>query len=122
MFCKRKFNNKNRAFYFEKTDQTVNFVAPLSCRYIDCFISAKSGKMSYEIVLSRNGCKQALQVAADTLKNLKVWKVAFPDGEEAVLFKCGTEWFQRNDDGLSHDLLKAIGQKIDHILLGIALS
>ncbi|HEY4327521.1 MAG TPA: hypothetical protein VGN20_26285 [Mucilaginibacter sp.] len=78
--------------------------------------------MSYEIVLSRNGYKQALRVIADSFKSLKVWKVIFEDGDEAVLFKCGNEWFQRNEDDLERGLLKAIGQKIDHILLGIALS
>ena len=79
-------------------------------------------KMKYEIVLTRNGYKQALQIIADTFKTLKVWKVRFQDGEEAVLFKCGTEWFQRNEDSLDRWLLKAIGEKIDHINLGIALS
>ncbi len=78
--------------------------------------------MSYEIILSRNGYKQALQIITDTFKNLKVWRVRFQDGEEAVLFKCGSEWFQRNEDGLDRWLLKAIGEKIDHINLGIALS
>jgi hypothetical protein len=78
--------------------------------------------MRYEIVLSRNDCKQALQVISETFKNLKVWKVKFQDGAEAVLFKCGNEWFQRNEDHLDHWLLKAIGERIDHINLGIALS
>ncbi|QKJ30308.1 hypothetical protein HQ865_11230 [Mucilaginibacter mali] len=78
--------------------------------------------MNFEIILSWNGYKQALQVMADTFKNLKVWKVKFDNGEEVVLFKCGKEWFQRNEDGLEYGLLKEIGQKIDHILLGIALS
>jgi hypothetical protein len=79
-------------------------------------------KMSYEIVLSWKGCRRALRAVSETFKTLKVWKISFEDGEEAVLFKCGTEWFQRNEDGLERGLLKAIGQKIDHILLGIALS
>jgi len=78
--------------------------------------------MNYEIVLSRNGYKQVLQVIADTFKTQKVWKVRFPDGEEAVLFKCGTEWFQRNEDGLDRWLIKEIGLKIDHINIDIALS
>ncbi len=78
--------------------------------------------MSYEIVLSRKGYKQVLQVIADNFKNLKVWKVRFQDGEEAVLFKCGMEWFQRNEDGLDRWLLKEISQNIDHINIDIALS
>jgi hypothetical protein len=78
--------------------------------------------MSYEIVLSRNGYKQALQVIAETFKNWPVWKVKFQDGTEAVLFKCGHLWMQRNEDDLENGLLKAIGERIDHINLGIALS
>jgi len=78
--------------------------------------------MRYEIVLSRNGYKQALQVIAETFKNLKVWKVKFQNGKEAVLFKCGNFWMQRNEDDLDRGLLNAIGEKIDHICLGLALS
>jgi hypothetical protein len=78
--------------------------------------------MSYEIELSRNGYKQVFQVISETFKNLKVWKVKFQDGAEATLFKCGSEWFQRNDDRLDDWLLKAIGERIDHINLDIALS
>ncbi len=78
--------------------------------------------MRYEIVLSRNGYKQPLLVIPETFKNLKVWKVKFQDGAEAVLIKCGTKWFQRNEDELDRWMLKAIGEKIDHINLGIALS
>jgi hypothetical protein len=78
--------------------------------------------MRYEIVLSRNGYKQALQLIAETFKNLKVWKVKFQDGTEAMLFKCGNLWMQRNEDDLDRGLLNAIGEKIDHINLGIALS
>jgi hypothetical protein len=78
--------------------------------------------MSYEIVLSWKGCRRALRAAAETFKTLTVWKISFEDGEEAVLFKCGAEWFQRNEDGLERGLLKAIGQKTDHILQGITLS
>ncbi|HEY8931222.1 MAG TPA: hypothetical protein VIM55_18605 [Mucilaginibacter sp.] len=78
--------------------------------------------MSYEIVLSWKGYKQALRVIAETFKSLKVWKVIFEDGGQAVLFKCGNEWFQRNEDELDRGLLKAIGEKIDHLLLGMALS
>lgn len=103
----------------ECTQQKRNFV--LFYQIIHCFTS-KLKKMNYEVVLTRNGYKQALQIITDTFKNLKVWKVRFQDGEEAVLFKCGTEWFQRNEDGLDRWLLKAIGEKIDHVNLGIALS
>ncbi len=71
--------------------------------------------MQVEVVLSRNGYKQVLQLISETLKNLSVWKVRFHDGAEAVLFKCGTEWMQRNEDNLDIWLLKAIGEKIDQI-------
>ncbi|WP_183565398.1 hypothetical protein [Mucilaginibacter sp. SP1R1] len=78
--------------------------------------------MRYEIVLSRNGYKQALQVIAETYKKWKVWKVKFQDGKEAILFKCGSLWMQRNEDDLDYGLLIAIGERIDRISIGIALS
>jgi len=71
--------------------------------------------MQIEIVSSRNGYKQVLQLISETLKSLRVWKVRFQDGAEAVLFKCGNEWMQRNEDNLDHWLLKAIGEKIDQM-------
>lgn len=39
----------------------------------------------------------------------------FHDGAEAILFKCGSEWMQRNEDNLENWLLQAIGEKIDQI-------
>ena len=78
--------------------------------------------MRYEIVLSGNGYKHVLQLISETLKNLKVWKVRFQDGAEAVLFKCGGEWMQRNEDNLDSSLLKAIGEQIDRLSLGAAFS
>ena len=71
--------------------------------------------MQYQIVLTRNGYKQVLHLISDRLKSLRVWKVRFHDGAEAILFKCGSEWMQRNEDNLEHWLLKAIGEKIDEI-------
>ena len=76
--------------------------------------------MHIEIVLTRNGYKQVLQLISETLKSLRVWKVRFQDGAEAVLFKCGNEWMQRNEDNLEHWLLQAIGEKIDQIDLQIS--
>jgi hypothetical protein len=78
--------------------------------------------MQFEIVLSRNGYKQALEVIADTFKNWKVWKVKFKDGREAVLFKCGSVWLQRNEDALENWLLNAIGERIDRMNLRLARS
>lgn len=71
--------------------------------------------MHIEIVSSRNGYKQVLQLISERLKTWRVWKVRFQDGAEAVLFKCGNEWMQRNEDNLELWLLKAIGEKIDQI-------
>lgn len=71
--------------------------------------------MQFQIVLTRNGYKQVLHLISEKLKSLKVWKVRFHDGGEAILFKCGTEWMQRREDNLEHWLLKAIGEKIDQI-------
>lgn len=71
--------------------------------------------MQYQIVLTRNGYKQVLHLISERLKSLKVWKVRFHDGVEAVLFKCENEWMQRNEDNLEQWLLKAIGEKIDEI-------
>ena len=78
--------------------------------------------MRYILELTLNGYKQVFEVIAETLKDWKVWKVRFRDGGEAVLFKCGNIWMQRNEDDLDRELLNAIGEKIDHINLGIALS
>jgi hypothetical protein len=78
--------------------------------------------MRYEIVLSGNGYKHVVQLISETLKSWDVWKVRFQDGAEAVLFKCGTEWMQRNEDNLDSSLLKAIGEQIDRLSLGAAFS
>ena len=32
-----------------------------------------------------------------------------------MLYKCGNEWVQRNEDELDADLLVIIGNQIDHI-------
>ncbi len=78
--------------------------------------------MSFEIILSRNGRRHVLEVISETFKNLKVWKVKFQDGGEAILYKCGSIWLQRNEDELEHGLLSAIGEKIDLISLGLSFS
>lgn len=78
--------------------------------------------MKHQIILSGNGTKYVLQLIASTLKSLRVWNVKFQDGAEAVLFKCGNEWMQRNEDNLDHWLIKAIGEKIDQINPQISFS
>ena len=75
-----------------------------------------------EIVLSLNGYKHALQLISETFKSMKVWKVRFQDGAEAVLYKCGDIWMQRNEDNLDHFLLKAIGDYIDRMGLNVSFS
>ena len=76
--------------------------------------------MRFEIVLSLNGYKQALQIIRETFKNLNVWKVRFQDGTEAILYKCGNLWMQRNEDDLENYVIDAIGDRIDHIDLNMA--
>ena len=71
--------------------------------------------MQHQIVLSGNGSKYVLQLISSSLKSLRVWKVRFQDGAEAVLIKVGSEWLQRNEDNLDNWLIKVIGEKIDQI-------
>jgi len=70
--------------------------------------------MSYEIILA-DGAILPLQITAATFKNWKVWKIQFKDGKEAMLYKCGNEWVQRNEDELDAYSLQIIGNQIDHI-------
>jgi hypothetical protein len=70
--------------------------------------------MSYEILLA-NGAVSPFQITATTYKIWKVWKIQFKDGKEVMLYKCGNEWVQRNEDELDADLLLIIGNQIDHI-------
>jgi hypothetical protein len=72
--------------------------------------------MKQEITLFLNGSKQVILIFSETFKNWTVWRVQFRSGEESVLFKCGGIWMQRNEDGLDHRTLNAIGEQIDHNL------
>jgi hypothetical protein len=72
--------------------------------------------MSYEILLA-NGAVLLLQITAATFKTWKVWKIQFIDGREAMLYKCGDEWVQRNEDQLDNAAIIAIGKHIDDICL-----
>ncbi|MES3017910.1 MAG: hypothetical protein V4721_09035 [Bacteroidota bacterium] len=78
--------------------------------------------MQHQIILSGNGSKYVLQLISSSLKSLRVWKVRFQDGAEAVLMKVGNEWLQRNEDNLDNWLIKAIGEKIDQINPQISFS
>ena len=70
--------------------------------------------MRYEILLA-DGAVLLLQIAPATFKTWKVWKIQFTDGREAMLYKCGDEWVQRNEDQLDNSAIIAIGKCIDGI-------
>jgi hypothetical protein len=70
--------------------------------------------MSYEILLA-DGVVVLLQITAATFKTWKVWSVQFIDGREVMLYKCGEEWVQRNEDHLDNAAIIAIGKCIDGI-------
>lgn len=62
-----------------------------------------------------NNINLFIQLTATTYKELKVWEVKFEDGRQAVLYKCGLEWMQRNEDNLSTSLIENIGNRIDFL-------
>jgi hypothetical protein len=70
--------------------------------------------MSYEILLA-DGAVLLLQITAATFKTWKVWKIQFVDDREAMLYKCGDEWVQRNEDQFDNSAVIAIGKCIDGI-------
>ena len=70
--------------------------------------------MSYEILLA-DGVVVLLQITAATFKTWKVWNIKFIDGREVMLYKCGNEWVQRNEDHLDNAVIMAIGKCIDNI-------
>lgn len=72
--------------------------------------------MSYEILLA-DGAILSLQISAATYKTWNVWKIKFSDGQEVILYKCGSEWVQRNEDHLDESFIIAIGQHIDDLKL-----
>jgi len=77
--------------------------------------------MRYEVALSQCGYKKALKVISETFKNHHPGKLISRMNEaEAVFFKCGNEWFHRNED-LGHWLLKAIGERINHLNLELSV-
>lgn len=68
--------------------------------------------MSYEIIFEDEVMKIE-HITSATFKTLKIWRVKFHDGKEAVLYKCGNEWMQRIEDQLGIRFLIAIGKCID---------
>ena len=71
--------------------------------------------MNFEIMLP-NGAIQFLQITAITFNNRGAWQVQFDNGKEVVLYNCGNEWMQRNEDNLDRQSLIAIGKCIDSII------
>lgn len=71
--------------------------------------------MTYEILLA-DGAVLLLQITTAPFKTWKVWSVQFIDGRKAMLYKCGEEWVQRNEDQLHKAAIIAIGQCIDGII------
>ena len=74
--------------------------------------------MSYEILLA-DGAVLSLQISATTYKTWSVWKIKFTDSHEVMLYKCGNEWVQRNEDQLDEAFIIAIGQHIDGLKLTV---
>ena len=61
-----------------------------------------------------NGIEQTISFTSAKFKNLNVWSVYFDDGKEAMLYKCGNEWMQRNEGELDAHSLINIGKQIDY--------
>ena len=71
--------------------------------------------MTHKIVL-KDGTVHAIKIVASKFKKLKVWLINFKDGKQAMLYKCGNEWFQRTEDFLDGSLILVIGKCIDSIV------
>ena len=71
--------------------------------------------MNFEIRLAGNAI-QSGHINEVTFNNWKAWRVQFDNGKEAVLYNCGNEWMQRNEDTLDAQSLIAIGKYIDGII------
>ncbi|UKT62137.1 hypothetical protein [Pedobacter mucosus] len=72
--------------------------------------------MNYKIKLT-DGNTQIIQIFATTFKKLNVWKLAFENGTEIMLYKVGTEWLQRTEDYLEQCYVLSIGSYIDKMEL-----
>jgi len=70
--------------------------------------------MVYETLL----IDRTVKITSAIFKTWKVWKVQFNNGMEAILYKCGNIWVQRNEDNLTPDFLIVLGKYIDEIILG----
>lgn len=68
--------------------------------------------MDYKIKF-KDGTTQVIQIIATTFKKLKVWKLAFKNGKEIMLYKVGTQWLQRTEDYLEECYVLSIGSYID---------
>lgn len=71
--------------------------------------------MNFEIKLTGRAIQRG-QIIAVNLNNWKAWKVQFDCGKEVVLYNCGNEWMQRNEDTLDAQSVIAVGKFIDGII------
>jgi hypothetical protein len=72
--------------------------------------------MKHKIKLP-DGTAHLIEITSAYFKTWHVWNIKFADGKAATLFKLGSEWMQRNEDFLDEHVLKAIGKRIDSILI-----
>lgn len=71
--------------------------------------------MNFEIKLTGLAIQRG-QIIAINFNNWKAWKVQFDNGKEVVLYNCGNEWMQRNEDMLDTQSVIAVGKCIDRII------
>ena len=71
--------------------------------------------MNFEIKLTGRAIQRG-QIIAIIFNKWKAWKVQFDNGKEVVLYNCGNEWMQRNEDTLDTQSLIAVGKYIDGII------
>ena len=64
-----------------------------------------------------NGSMQMIKFDPVEYKSLKVWNVSFEDGQQAMLYKLGSEWMQHNESELDQHSLLMVGAQIDQSLL-----
>jgi hypothetical protein len=75
-------------------------------------------QMSYKVMMG-NGTEQTISFSSAEFKSLKVWNVSFDSGQQAMLYKLGSEWMQHNESELDSHSLLIIGKQIDQILTEI---
>jgi len=71
--------------------------------------------MDYRLRLT-DGTTHMIQIFATTFKKFKVWKLAFDNGTEIMLYKVGSQWMQRREDFLEQSYVISIGAYIDKMV------